>query len=146
MVFLQAAINPGRRYATFEAVEDKRLELCTSAELMGEVRDVLTRPSLARRFPALTVERVAQFLDGVNAVATSFSQVPRVFHWPQHPDDDHVFNLAVCAKAKYLVTWESRIVKLATARTPAAHLLHKLAPGLAVVTPMQLADLLKSSK
>ncbi|HZZ44312.1 MAG TPA: PIN domain-containing protein [Tepidisphaeraceae bacterium] len=53
MVFLQAAIHPNRRYATIEAVEDKRLMLCTSLESIAEVRDVLTRPSLAAKFPAL---------------------------------------------------------------------------------------------
>jgi predicted nucleic acid-binding protein len=37
MVFLQAVINPDRRYATFEAVEDKRLGLCISTELAAEV-------------------------------------------------------------------------------------------------------------
>ena len=97
MVFLQAAVRPGRRYATFEAVEDRRLRLCTSAELVAEVRDVLTRPSLARKFPALTPERVAQFLDKVNAMATSFSDIPPAFTWPHHPDDDHLFNLAIYA-------------------------------------------------
>jgi putative PIN family toxin of toxin-antitoxin system len=146
MVFLQAAIQPGRRYASFEAVEDKRLNLCTSAELLAEVGDVLTRPALARRFPALTPERVARFLDNVNAVATYFSNVPQAFTWPQHPDDDHVFNLAICAKAKYLVTWETRILALATDTTTAADLLRRLAPDLAIVTPKQLADLLKTSE
>ena len=143
MVFMQAAINPGRRYATFEAVEDGRLELCASPDLMAEVRDVLTRSSLAKRFTALTPERVAQFLGKANATATVFSAVPRAFSWPQHPDDDHLFNLAIHAKARYLVTWETRILKPATDTTPAAELLRQLAPDLAIITPKQLADLLR---
>jgi predicted nucleic acid-binding protein len=88
MVFLQAAVHPQRQYATFAAVEDGRLQLCISTELLAEIRDVLTRPSLVKKFPALTPQRVTRFLDRINAVATS-----------QHPDDDHLFNLAICAKA-----------------------------------------------
>ncbi len=146
MVLLQAAIHPERRYTTIEAVEDKRLTLCTSPELVAEVRDVMTRPSLAAKFPALTPERVAHFLDNVNAVATSFSEVSDAFTWPQHPDDDHLFNLAIHAKAKYLVTWEARILKLATDTTPAADLLRRLAPDLVIITPKELADTLKPAE
>lgn len=144
MVFLQAAVRPNRRYATIDAAEDGRVILCTSPDGIAEVRDVLTRPSLAAKFSALTPERVAQFLDSVGVMATSFSAVPAVFTWPQHPNDDHLFNLAIHTKAEYLVTWEERILKLATDATPAADLLRRLAPNLSIVTPKQLAELLKS--
>jgi putative PIN family toxin of toxin-antitoxin system len=143
MVFLQAAISPNRRYATFDAVEDNRLSLCLSVELAAEVRDVLTRPVQTRRFPALTPQRVAQFLDKVNALATLFHDVPPIFDWPQHPDDNHVFNLAIRARAKYLVTWETRILKLANDSSAAAESLRRLAPDLVIITPKQLADLLR---
>jgi putative PIN family toxin of toxin-antitoxin system len=144
MVFLQAAINPDRRYTTIEAVEDKRLILCTSPELIAEIRDVLTRPWLATKFPALTPRRVAQFLDNVNLLAVSFTDVPHIFTWPHHPDGDHLFNLAITAKAKYLVTWETRLLKLGTDATPAANLLRQLAPGLSIIAPIQLAEWLKN--
>lgn len=143
MVFLQAAIHPQRRYSTIEAVEDKRLTLCTSLELIAEVRDVLARPSLARKFPALTPERVAQFIDSVNLISKSFPIVPQRFTWPQHPDDDHIFNLAIESKASYLVTWETRILKLAASSTPSADALLNLAPSLSIITPKQLAELVR---
>src|SRR5690349_17388198 len=128
MVFLQCAIRPDRRYATMEAVEDKRLNLCTSPELIAEIRDVLLRPSLAAKFPALTPERVARFLDSVNLISSHFPQVRQTFTWPQHPDDDHLFNLAIEAKADYLATWETRILALATDPSPTAKALRQLAP------------------
>src|ERR1700710_1538902 len=109
MVILQAAINPDRRYASIEAIEDGRLILCTSPELIAEVHEVLTRPLLAAKFPALTPERVALFLQNMNMLARAFNAVPNLFTWPQHPDDDHLFNLAIHAKADYLITWETRI-------------------------------------
>ena len=71
---------------------------------------------------------------------------PKAFTWPQHSDDDHVFNLAIHAIAKFLVTWETRILKLSIDTTPAAELLRRLAPGLAIVTPKQLVDACRESK
>jgi putative PIN family toxin of toxin-antitoxin system len=139
MVFLQAAIHPERRYATVEAVEDNRLRLYVSSELMAEVRDVLSRPRMAAKFPALTAERVARFMEKMSIIATAIDPVPSAFTWPQHSDDDHVFNLAIAAQANFLVTWETRILKLATSMTPSGTLLRKLAPGLSIVTPAELA-------
>lgn len=143
MVFLQAAIHPRRRYLTIEAVEDKRLILCVSDDLIAEVRDVLSRPSLAAKFPALTRERVVQFIDSVILVSKFVPDVAGAFHWAEHPDDDHLFNLAIQAKADYLVTWETRILRLSGESSPAAVLLRQLTPDLSIITPKQLADLLR---
>ena len=123
MVFLQSAVHPERQHATFKAVEDGRLELCVSADLIAEVRDVLTRPAMARKFSTLTPERVAQFLDSVIAVASFTPEVPRAFDWPEHPDDNHLFDLAIHANANYLVTWEMRLLRLPTEASTVADLL-----------------------
>jgi putative PIN family toxin of toxin-antitoxin system len=143
MVFLQAAIHPDRRYATIEAVEDSRLILCTSPELLAEVRDVLTRPALMAKFSELTHDRVAQFLDRINLIAMAFPNVRKAFSWPQHPDDDQLFNLAIESKADFMVTWENRLLQLGTDTTPSAVELRTLAPRLSIVTPAQLAATLK---
>lgn len=142
MIFLQAAVNPRRQYASMKSVEDGRLTLCMSRELMDEVEDVLARPLLASKFPALTPNRVAQFAHSLKAFARWFPDVPPLFTLPRHPDDDHLFNLAIHAKADYLVTWETRILKLATEDSAAANLLRQSAPTLKIITPKQLAELL----
>jgi predicted nucleic acid-binding protein len=59
------------------------------------------------------------------------------------PAARHIFNLAIAAKAKYLVTWENRIHKLATELTEDAIRLRTLAPQLEIVTPKQLTERLK---
>jgi predicted nucleic acid-binding protein len=66
--------------------------------------------------------------------------VPRVFTLPAHPDDDHLFNLAVEAKAAYLVTWETRLLALEAATSPDARRLRELAPQLRILTPAALAQ------
>jgi putative PIN family toxin of toxin-antitoxin system len=145
MVFFQAASRPDRTRATFRAIREKRVTLILSPELLAEIQDVLNRDNMRAKFPALTSDAVKVFIDDVLAHCTMFETVARAFNWPQHPDDDHLFDLAICSKAKYLVTWETRILRLATDKTPAADLLRRLAPDLDIVTPKQLADLLGSS-
>jgi predicted nucleic acid-binding protein len=143
MIFFQAASRADRAHATFRAINDGRVTLCLSPALVAEIQDVLNRDSLRAKFPTLTPDAVSIFITDTLAHGTMFDPVPRAFTWPQHLDDDHLFNLAIHAKAKYLVTWETRILTLATETTPAAELLRKLAPDLAIVTPKQLADILK---
>jgi predicted nucleic acid-binding protein len=64
MIFLQAAVRPGRVHRTFQAVADGTVTLCVSNDLLKEVRDVLTRDTVRAKFPALTTEAVDAFLDG----------------------------------------------------------------------------------
>jgi putative PIN family toxin of toxin-antitoxin system len=146
MLFFQAASRPDRTRATFQAIQDNRVILALSPELLAEIQDVLNRDSIRAKFPALTPDAVNVFIADVLARGTMFDAIPHIFTWPQHRDDDHLFNLAIHAKAKYLVTWETRILKLLSDVTPAAALLRQLAPNLAIITPKQLADLLRLRK
>jgi len=143
MVFLQAATSANRIHATMQAIKNGRVTLCISLDLLAEVRDVLNRDGVRRKFPALSAESVDFFIEDILQSGTMFDPVHRTFGWPQHTDDDHIFNLAIHAKAKYLVTWENRILKLPKQTTPAADLLRKLAPALEIITPKQLADAIR---
>lgn len=104
MLFVQAAARPDRIHATFRGILDARVTLCLSPALVAEITDVLGRPSVRARFPALTDRAVDALLADMRGRATTFDPIPDVFTWPQHPDDDHVFNLAIHAKATRLVT------------------------------------------
>lgn len=144
MLFFQAATKPGRVHASMRGVVDGHISLAISRQLLIEIESVLRRPEYELKFPVLTPLAVDNFLETIRSQAELFDPVPDLFTWPQHPDDDHVFNLAIHASAKYLVTWETRILKLATEMTPAAVRLRGLAPQLAIITPQQLAMSLKS--
>jgi putative PIN family toxin of toxin-antitoxin system len=147
MVFFQWATLPeGRQHATTKAVLNGSVQLCVSLELLAEVKDLLTRPAIVAKAQNLTNDRVDRFLEVILQYAEIVPSVPNVFSWQQHPDDDHVFNLAIHAKADYLVTWESRILKLASDMTPDALLLRRLAPQLAIITPKMLSEQLRSAE
>ncbi len=140
MIFVQAAARPDRIHAPFRAILDGRVILCLSPGLVAEITDVLARPAVRARFPALTDRAAETFLADIQLRANKFDPLPVVFTWPQHPDDDHVFNLAIHAKSPRLVTWETRIFKLASEATPAADQLRRLAPDLRIVTPKALVE------
>jgi putative PIN family toxin of toxin-antitoxin system len=144
MVLLQGAARPGRIHATLQAIRQGRLTLCLSGALLVEVEDVLNRATVREKFPALTPAVAKAFIDDLLAHGTVFVTTPHLFTWPQHPDDDHSLNLAIVAKAKYLVTWEKRIIKLGMDATPAAKLFRKLVPDLKIVSPKTLAETLKT--
>ena len=144
MLFLQAAVQPVRVHRSIQAVQEGLVTLCLSAELLAEVRDVLTRRKMRQRFPALTPEAVEAFITETAAMAMMFDPVPKQFTWPAHPDDDHIFNLASHAHAEYLVTWETRILKLPLETSESGSMLRQLAPQLQIVNPEQFAQVLKS--
>ena len=139
MLFLQAAVQPVRVHRTFQAIQEGLVTLCLSAELLAEVRDVLTRWKVRDKFPALTPETVDAFITETAAMATMFDPVPSIFTWPADPGDDHIFNLAIHAQAEYLVTWETRMLKLASEISETAESLRRLAPNLQIVNPEQFA-------
>ena len=143
MLFLQAAVQPVRVHRSFQAVREGLVTLCLSAELLAEVHDVLTRRKVREKFPALTHKAVEAFITETGAMATMFDPVPSLFSWPVDRDDDHIFNLAIHAQAEYLVTWETRILKLASDYSESGVLLRRLAPKLRIVNPEQFAQVLR---
>ncbi|MCC7350529.1 MAG: PIN domain-containing protein [Phycisphaerales bacterium] len=140
MVFYQWAVLPkGRLHGTARAAINGSVRLCLSSTLAAEIKDLLNRPAIQARSRFLTPELVNRFLEQIVQHAEWIASVPNVFTWPEHPDDDHLFNLAIFAKARYLVTWEKRILGLSTSATKSADLLRKLAPRLTIITPTQFA-------
>jgi predicted nucleic acid-binding protein len=87
----------------------------------------------------LTAERVDHVLREAAKYADIFPVVPVTFTSPRHPSDDHLFNLAVESKARFLVTWETRILGLASGDSSDADRLRALAPHLRIVAPLDFA-------
>jgi putative PIN family toxin of toxin-antitoxin system len=115
MLYLQAVTNEtGPAFACFRLVEDGTVILCVSEAVLAEVRDVLSRPKLLVKFPHLTPERVEAFLENVRAWAIPVTEVPAAFSYPRDHDDEPYINLALAAKAKYLVSRDKDILDLAT--------------------------------
>ena len=80
MVFLQgAARRESPAGACLLLVELEAIELCISEAIVSEIQDVLTRPRVRQRFPALTNELIDGFLVTLSKRAFTIPVVPHVF-------------------------------------------------------------------
>lgn len=108
MVFLQAAARPDREHSTMRLVREDRVVLYVSPVIVGELWDVLTRPELRTRFPALKPRHVDMFLADVLSRAIMIQDVPPSFSLPRDKKDEPYINLAIKANIRFLVTWNYR--------------------------------------
>lgn len=113
MVFLQSAGRPGSpARACFHLVDQEKVTLCVSADILAEVRDVLTRPKTQRKFPLLTPEWVDSFVKNVEAKAVLLSEVPKTYTLERDPKDEPYLDLALSTGAKYLVSRDKDLLDL----------------------------------
>src|SRR5262245_61773017 len=115
MVFLQGAARPaGPARACLRFVDEDQVTLCVSAEILAEVRDVLSRPKTQQRFPLLSQEWVETFVQNIESKALLLSEVPKVFTLERDPKDEPYLNLAIAAGAHYLVSRDRDLLDLMT--------------------------------
>ena len=123
-VLVSAAISTGPPRQIVAAWIDGRFELVASPTLLGELRDVLTRPKLR---PWVAPALAHEFVDGLaeGAVMLDDSDQPR----PVSPDadDDYLLELGRAAAADYLVSGDRHLLGLAD-------------PTPSVLTPRQFLD------
>jgi putative PIN family toxin of toxin-antitoxin system len=114
MVFLQAASRPRGPAARLfiEFIESGNLTLYVSDAVLAEVRDVLGRPSIRAKNPAITDDRVEAFLRRIDQVAQRINEISSTYFLPRDPDDEPYLNLALSANANYLVTWDKDMLDL----------------------------------
>jgi uncharacterized protein len=136
MIFLQgAARREGAAGCSLVLVELNAIGLYVSPEILSEVRDVLSRPRVRQRFPALTDQMIDRFLVAIEERAIVVSKVERVFQFDRDPKDEPYINLAIAARANYLVSWDKDILDLADASTADGERLRRQAPELQIVEP-----------
>jgi len=136
MIFLQAAARPDREHGTMRLVREGRVTLCVSPEIVAELRDVLTRPEVQAKFPALKPQHVDTFLNDVLSLSKMVASVPEVFALPRDPKDEPYINLAIEAGASHLVTWNDRhLTYLMRNDTPEGRDFCQRFPALKIVHP-----------
>jgi putative PIN family toxin of toxin-antitoxin system len=113
LVVVQALANgKGPACACYELVRSGRLVLSVSPEVMDEVGDVLSRPKIRRKLPALTDEAVEAFLRDILGRAVMIAEVPEIFRLEHDPKDERYLNPALVSQAAYLVTWDRDLLDL----------------------------------
>jgi putative PIN family toxin of toxin-antitoxin system len=138
MVFVQALANAkGPACACYNLVRGGRLTLHVSPEIVAEVGDVLSRPKVRRKLPALIDVTVEAFLRDVLGRAEMLSEVPEAFRLDRDPKDERYINLAVACGASYLVAWDRDLLDLMDDEE-----FGRLFPGLTILEPPALLRLL----
>lgn len=117
-IFVQSLLNPkGVAAACVELVRRGEVSLYVSPQVLTEIRDVLRRPNITRRLPGLTAGQVEAFLEDVVAHATTIRNVPEKFRLTRDPEDEPYINLAIAAKANYIVSRDKDLLSLMTGIT-----------------------------
>jgi len=114
-VIVSAMLWIGSPHQILVASEDARLTLCTSPSLLRELTGVLSRPKFAPRLRALQVS--------VSELTTGYARLARLVN-PQRimrviaedPADDEVLACALAARAHYIVSGDTDLLRLRSYR------------------------------
>lgn len=118
MIYLQGiARQTGPANACFAVVREGIAELYLSLETLAEIQDVLNRTIFRRRFPSLTEEMINEFLREVEDLSVLVENVPSAFIYSRDPKDEKYINLAIEAKADYIVSRDNDLLDLMTGYT-----------------------------
>jgi putative PIN family toxin of toxin-antitoxin system len=147
MNFLQAAARPSSpARACLKLVEEGAIRLFVSIVVLDEVKDVLTRPTIVKKFPALKSEHVQAFLALVEQVATKLEEVPCVFSFPRDPKDEPYLNLAIAAKVTYLVSRDNDLLDLMRADTRDGKDFQSRFPDLRIIDPVAFLQMWRAEE
>jgi putative PIN family toxin of toxin-antitoxin system len=135
-VFLQAAVSrTGPAFACLELAEAGVFILVVSGEILVEVREVLIRPDVQKKFPGLTSAVVTRFLLRLTQLSEHVSPVPATIKFDRDPKDEPYLNLAKAARASHLVTRDRDMLDIMTDTAADGPSLREALPGLQILDP-----------
>ena len=133
----------GPAAALLELVEIGVLELLVSDACIEELREVLTRPSLQRKFPSLTISAVRDFLDRIQVCSVYSVNIANVFVLDRDPKDAKYVDLAIATKADFLVTRDKDLLDLRETGSPLLQTFEKLDWQFKIVDPVEMLTFLR---
>ena len=91
-VFLQGLLSKsGPAVRCLELIEEERIRLVISEDVLAEIKDVLSRPILREKNPNLTDEKVEDLIETLLVKAEFVEKVPEHFAYSRDPDDEPYF-------------------------------------------------------
>lgn len=115
MIFLQATANEESPAATaLDLLDTGEIKLYVSEPVLEEVRKVLNRVEVRAALPQITEVRVDALFRRLDEKATMVSDVPRALRYSRDPEDEPYLNLAIAAKASFLISRDRDLLDLMT--------------------------------
>lgn len=114
---------------------DAQIELFVSSFVLGELSDVVSRPTVIRKL-GLVSDRVEAFIEAVEVSATVLEGFAELFHYERDPDDAHYVNLALAAGAELIVSRDRDLLELMAAPTHDAIEFRRRFPALRILDPV----------
>ncbi len=115
MIYLQATANENSPAAAcLRLVDQNAITLFVSRHILREIADVLSRPRVRQHNPYITDKSLAELLRRLASKAILVRRVPRKFKYTRDPKDEPYLNLALAAKANYLVSRDNDLLDLMT--------------------------------
>ncbi len=146
-VYLQAAAREESAAAEcLRLVERGLVQHYLSEEVLTEVEEVLNRPEIRNHFRTLTDEIVEAFLLRLRRNSQIISRVPKNFSYSRDPDDEPYLNLAIEAKADYLVSRDKDLLDLMAGHTDEAKEFRQRFRPLKVIEPLGFLKELRKMK
>jgi putative PIN family toxin of toxin-antitoxin system len=145
MVYLQAAArSEGPAASCLRRAEAGDVELFISPEGIAELRDVLNRPRIRKRFPPLTDEGVARFFRRLEQTAVVVDPVPELVKLSRDPKDAKYLNLAIAAGAKLVVSRDNDLLDLMTGSDTDAETFRTSYPEITILDPVAFLRIVRT--
>ena len=140
-VLLRGLLNSGSAAGrVVTACDSRHVVLVLSRDVLAEYRTVLTFPSIVARYPEFTGRKVEITLRRLRYVADVVSTAGVRFEFPRDPKDAKLVELAIAARATYIVTGDQDLLSLPGGRGDASKRFRQRLPGVVAVTPAQFLD------
>jgi len=147
MIFLQALANdtsPAAR--ALDLVDAGDIRLYVSEQILREVRKVLDRSEVRTALPGITDLGVESLFRRLARKAVVVREVPRVFEYSRDPDDEPYINLAIAARANFLVSRDRDLLDLMTGHDLDSKQFRQRFRFLRIIEPASLLQEVKLSR
>jgi len=122
------------------------IDIVVSRDTLNEAKEVLSRSYLRIRYPQLTDEKVAHFINFLLYRGTYLRNVRRWFEYPRDPRDEPFLNLAIEVEADYLISRDPDLLDLMKWDQEEGRAFQRRFRFLKIVTPVEFLIAMNSQK
>ncbi len=110
-VLISGVIASGHSASILDAIRREEFKLVTSAHMLEEFSDVISRRHIARKYPK-AAEKAEDLLDFLRAFAIIVPGNPDELQISADRDDDYVLACALEGEAEYIVSGDPHLLDL----------------------------------